>query len=179
MWLWKRLGETDIEIGAFWTLWKVNRYTKSFLKRSLCCSLPPNWLPSTTRPGCAEASAQRLGRAPPAVITAVLKVRPECFSLQWHHSYSFKECTYLLKNTFTKTFSLIFLKNSGKFVTLQPLWASRPWMLPLPCNTTKNFLKLSAYSNVKRMSPERSTGNTVNRLVCKWSADSQNDNSLS
>jgi hypothetical protein len=50
-------------------------------------------------------------------------------------------------------------------------------MLPVPYNTTKNFLKLPAYSNVKRIPPERSTGNTVNRQVYKRSADNQNDNS--
>ena len=106
IWFWKWLGEMDIEIPPFWTLWKVSRYKKSSLKRSLGCSRQPNWLSSTTRPGCAEASAQRLGRAPPSVTTALFKVLPECFSLQWCYSYSFKECTYLLKNTFTKTFSL-------------------------------------------------------------------------
>ena len=159
----------------------MNRYKKSSLKRSVGCSRQLNRLSSTARPGCAEASELRLGRAPPAVITAVLKVQPEYLNLQWHvyYSHSFKECTYPLKNTFNKTFSLIFLKIPRKFVAQQPWCASPPWMLPLPCNTTNDFLELSTYSNVKKISPERSTGNTVNRQVYKWSAGSQNDNSLS
>jgi hypothetical protein len=50
-----------IKMSAFETLEKVNRYTKSSLKR-----MPSSASLPTTRTSCAEASAQRLGRARPA-----------------------------------------------------------------------------------------------------------------
>ena len=80
--------------------------------------------------------------------------------------------------TFTTIFSLIFLKIYWRVAALKPLWASRPWMLPLPCNTTKSFFKFSAYSKVKRIPPERSAGTTEIDMYINGISVSQNDNSL-
>ena len=81
-------------MAAFETLGKVNRYTKSSFKRSVGCS--------DRQVKCAEASAQGLGRAQPALISVALRLRRDYLNLKCFHPYSFKECTYyLLRKTFT------------------------------------------------------------------------------
>jgi hypothetical protein len=46
----------------------------------------------TTRPSCAEASAELLRRAQPSMISAALRVPSEYLNLKLLHSYAFKMC---------------------------------------------------------------------------------------
>jgi hypothetical protein len=83
---------------AFETLEQVNRYTNSSLKRPQARRPSSASLP-TIRTSRAEASAQRLGRAQPAVISL-----GECLNLKWLPSYASTEYMYLLTKPFIHVF---------------------------------------------------------------------------
>lgn len=79
---------------------------------------------------CVEAIAQLLDGTQPALISAVLRVCCEYLNLKWFHSYVFKECIYLLTNTFIQICN--FYQHFWKTAALQHLWTSHPWCEAIP-----------------------------------------------
>lgn len=82
-------------------LGEVNRYRNS----SHCLRAirrPGSLRLLTARPSCAEANAQRVGRAQPAGISASLGVFRDYLNLKWFHSYA---CACVLTRDFIQIFN--------------------------------------------------------------------------
>ena len=113
-----------ITMPVFETSGTVNTYTTSSLNDPW--ARQPN-LPSLPPFSIAVLKPQYcLCRAQFAVISAALTVCGEYLNLKWLHSFSCKECSYLLTKTFIQIFNWIFLKISGRAAAFQPLRTSRP-----------------------------------------------------
>ena len=131
MWLLKLLGKSGYQRASVWNvrngehIYDIHLDTLPGLQWLQPAHQPAKLAKSPTiQHWCGEATAQRLGRAQPAVISAALTVCCEYLNLKWFHSYSFKECTYLLTKTFIQIFNLLFLKISGRAAAFQPLWTN-------------------------------------------------------
>jgi len=80
----------------------------------------------TTCLSCAEASAERLLRAQPCLISAALRVPSVCLNLQWLYSYSCKECSYILKKILLSYLVYLFTKFLGRLQSWGPYGRHAP-----------------------------------------------------